>query len=358
VSDPRVVGVRIYRDNPGEKDKKIYRIATIGDTLHTHYIDSGLLPETTYRYRFTTLDAQGRESMPNRTIAAKTLGLPEPVSYFTATKELARSAKLLWRPHPDLRIVGYEIERLDPGEKSFHRIGSVDGRLNAEYIDRDLDDSSIYRYRIVAVSFDGKKSAPSEEVSVSTKPLPLPPKQLNAGNNGIRTIALSWEASPNKDIAYYKVYRADSPDGYFSYRAKVDRTSFTDKTDEDGARYFYKVTAVDQDGLESPSGEAVAGTTKAAPEAPELLGLAVSDNAVVIRWKSRDPRTRSYELHKSTSSGWFDTNETVIRDIRMTTYTDANIAPGTEYEYAVVAVDKDGLKSAPSESKSVMIEEQ
>ena len=74
---------------------------------------------TAYHYRFTTFDAKGRESMPDKTVTAKTLSLPEPVSYVTATKELARSAKVLWRPHPDLRVTGYTIERLDPGDKAF-----------------------------------------------------------------------------------------------------------------------------------------------------------------------------------------------------------------------------------------------
>jgi len=357
-ADPRVKGIHIYRDNPGSGDDKIYRIATVDDTLRTHYVDTGLVPSTTYRYRFTTVDAKGRESMPDRTISAKTLSLPEPVSYFTATKELARSAKLLWRPHPDLRVTGYVIERLDPDEKTFHRVSHVQGRLNAEYIDHDLEDNSVYRYRIVASTFNGIKTAPSAVVTVATKPLPLPPKQLRASQGGIRTIALNWQPSPNKDIAYYKVYRASSDYGYYDYRAKVATTTFTDKTEEDGAHYFYKVAAVDKDGLESLSSETAEGSTLPAPGAPKLTGISLHENAVVIRWEATDPRTAGYELIKTTRSGWFDSKEAVIRNIKTTSFTDANIAKGHEYSYRVIAVDANGLRSEPSESETIVLEAQ
>ncbi|MHC3993899.1 hypothetical protein ACXWTF_03665 [Thiomicrolovo sp. ZZH C-3] len=358
VKDPRVKGVHIYRDTPGGEDNKLYRIAAIEDTLRTHYVDTGLQPATTYRYRFTTVDAKGRESMPDNTVAAKTLSLPEPVSYFTATKELARSAKLLWRPHPDLRVEGYEIERLDPGEKSFHWIARIDGRLHAEHIDHDLDDDSVYRYRILARTFSGEKSAPSAVVTVATKPLPLPPSQLSAGRGAIHKVDLQWQPSPNKGIVYYKVYRAEREDGYYSYRAKVARTAFTDKVDENGARYFYKIAAVDKDELESLPSEPAEGTTMAAPAVPELTGLALRNKAVVVRWKAQDSRAVGFELLKTTRSGWFDSKETVIRDIKTESFTDVNVSPGLEYSYKVIAVDANGLKSDPSASKTIVLEGQ
>jgi len=355
-TDPRVKGVRIYRDSPGEGDSKTYRIASVDSTLKTHYIDTNLEPSTTYHYRFTTFDAKGRESRPHSTITAKTLSLPDPVSFFTATKELARSAKLLWRPHPDLRVSAYEVDRLDPGEKEFRRVAVVQGRLNAEYIDQGLDDNQVYRYRIIAITYNGKKSAPSTVVTVSTKPLPLPPTALQASRGAIQAVTLRWGASPNKDIAYYNVYRADSPQGSYDYLAKLNRTDFTDKTKQNGANLYYKVTAVDKDGLESLPSDVANGTTMPAPGAPNVTAVVLKGNAVVVSWKSSDPRTVAYELVKTTYTGWFDSKETLFRDIKTTSFTDANITPGLEYGYAVIAVDANGLKSARSDNKTIMVE--
>jgi len=357
-TDAQVKGIRIYRDNPAKGDTNLYRIASINDTLHTHYIDSGLSPATAYRYRFTSVDAKGRESMPEETITAKTMPLPDPVSFFTATKELARGAKLLWRPHPDLRVNTYIIERLDPGAKNFRQIDSVVGRLNAEYIDEDLDDNKVYRYRILARNCKGEMSPPSAVVTVATKPLPLSPDQLTASRGKIRMIMLEWSASPTKKIAHYNLYRATSKEGYYDYYAKVSDTHFIDRPKEDGMHFFYKVTAVDPDGLESLPSAPAGGTTLAPPAVPELTSVTVKNNAAVIRWQTDDPRAVAFELHKTTRSGWFDSKEAVIHDIKTTTFTDVNIAPGLDYSYAVLAIDANGLKSPLSQSKSIQLEGQ
>ena len=356
LTDPRVKGVRIYRDNPDTNDTRFYRIATVDDRLKTHYLDRGLRPGTRYRYRFTAFDAKGHESVPKKTVTAKTLSLPAPVSFFTATQTLPRSAKLIWRPHPDLRVVGYEIQRLDPGEKTFHTIDEIDGRLHAEYIDRDLDDESLYRYRILARTFDGHTTAPSKTVTVSTKPLPLPPKNLKATRDGIRTVTVSWEPSPTKDIAYYRLYRARSADGAYRFLAKSVPTRYTDRVGENGARYFYKVSAVDKDGLESLKSEPAEGRTLPAPAAPKMLGARRTGDAVVIRWEPSDPRTVGYILIKKTKSGWLDTKEARFNDIKTTRFTDPNIVGGREYVYSVIAVDRHGLHSPPSEEASVVTE--
>lgn len=355
-TDPRVAGVRIYRDTPGSDDKALYRIATIDSTLQTHYIDKDLTPATRYRYRFTTVDAQGRESMPRKTVTAKTLSLPEPVSFFTATKELARRAKLIWRPHPDLRVSGYEIERKDPGEEHFELIDRLEGRLNAEYIDSDLENDKLYRYRITARTCEGDRTAPSKVVTVSTKPLPLPPRHVSASHGEIAQIRLQWSPSATKGIDHYNVYRAENKEGYYTYYAKVAQTRFTDRVQQNGVRYFYKVTAVDKDGLESLPSAPVAGADKAAPAAPQLLGLSVNEGAVVIRWKPTDKRAVAYEIDKQTHSGWFDTKKARISNIKTTSFTDVNVVPGRTYEYAVIAVDADGMKSDPSASKTITLE--
>lgn len=356
IADARVKGVRIYRDDPGSEDKRLYRIATVDSPLSTHFVDTDLEPATVYRYRFTTFDAAGHESEAESTFAAKTLAPPEPVSFFTATKELARSAKLLWRPHPDLRVTGYVIERKNPDADRFGRIATIDGRLHAEFIDSDLDDNSTYRYRIIARAFDGMRSEPSQIVAVSTKPLPPVPAGVKARGNLVRAVALQWDAVARKGLSHYNVYRSASETGGYEYRAKVAATGFKDTIDEDGKRYFYAVTAVDKDGLESPRSAVVSAQTMPPPAAPEMHSVEAVDNAIIIRWKNKDPRTASYTLIKTMRSGWFESKTARFEDLKTTTFTDPSVVGGREYSYAVVAVDAHGLISAPSESKSVTLE--
>lgn len=354
IADPRVAGVRIYRDTPSDGTGKLYRIAQIEGTLKTHYVDSGLQPSTRYHYRFTTYNTDGKESMPDKTLTAATLKPAEPVSFFTATPSLARSAKLIWRPHTDLRVTGYAIERRDANDAEFNTVDTLRGRLNAEYIDRGLDDGKLYRYRIVAVMYNGEKTAPSAEVTVSTKPLPKPPLNLKATRGGVGEITLTWD--DGADIEHYKIYRADDEDGYYAYHAKTTATRLTDKLVENGATYYYSVSAVDLDGLESPKGHAAYGTTLPAPKPPVLLGVSLKDGAAVIRWKSGDPATTGYSLIKTTRTGWLDSSSAAFDDLKTTQFTDVNVVPGREYLYEVIAIDKHGLRSAPSEQASIVPE--
>ncbi len=46
------------------------------------------------------------------------------------------------------------------------------GRLQAEFIDANLDDNVIYNYKVTAVTFDNINSMPSQIVKAQTKPLP------------------------------------------------------------------------------------------------------------------------------------------------------------------------------------------
>ncbi|MRI58611.1 MAG: hypothetical protein C6H99_03785, partial [Epsilonproteobacteria bacterium] len=133
VYDERVDGYYLYR---GEKGKKLTRIATIDDRYSSHYIDKKLKPDTLYLYRMSTFTKDGVESRPSDVVEAKTLPIPESVTFFKAIDHLPREVKLIWRPHPYERVEWYIIERSEPGKREWKKIAQIKGRLNAEYIDK------------------------------------------------------------------------------------------------------------------------------------------------------------------------------------------------------------------------------
>lgn len=75
---------------------------------------------------------------------------------------------------------------------------------------------------------------------------PSPPTGLAATANA-NSIRLSWQASPEPDVAGYTVLRADSAEGPYSTIARnVDATAFVDNTIQPGQAYTYKVRAEDK----------------------------------------------------------------------------------------------------------------
>lgn len=83
---------------------------------------------------------------------------------------------------------------------------------------------------------------------------------------------LSWEISPEHDVAGYNVYRGDRTDAQGT-RQNADllpTPAFRDMNTVPGHVYYYKVTAVDRAGNESAPSAPVAGSTTAdTPPAPQ-----------------------------------------------------------------------------------------
>ena len=93
-------------------------------------------------------------------------------------------------------------------------------------------------------------------------PLPRQPTGLSAQQNDHGVVSLSWQAAKDAHgsaVAGYNTYRSmDAADAF----SKINTTTVTDTQYEDaqlaiGTRYYYKITAVDNDGLESTASAVV-----------------------------------------------------------------------------------------------------
>ncbi len=348
--DERVSGYYIYRSNPQTQSKKLERVATIEDKYSSHFVDINLKPETLYYYRFSTFSKDKRESIPSDTLSVTTAPLLSSVVFVKAIRGLPHRVKLVWRPHTSSRVSAYIIERNEFDSTSWESLATVKGRLNAEYIDAGLDDNRVFRYRVRVKSYDGLISKPSQIVEAGTKPLPIEIKNLKASTNIPKKIALSWEASKDKDLSYYKVYRASNPMLFYSYLAKTKDTQYEDLINYNGEAYYYFVTMVDTDGLESPRQQnEAAGSSLAAPDTAYITSSSEDGKRVNITWKSLDKRAAKYMVIKK-----YEGKKKIITSIQGTSFSDEDVARGVEYEYNVIAVDKYGLASV--ESETVIIE--
>lgn len=351
LEDPRISGYYVYRNTPGAEDQKLQRIATVESRFATHFVDSDLKPGNEYQYRFSAITKEGSESVASETMLVATQPMIAPVSFFQAIGNMPRSAKIIWRPHPNGKINGYIIERQDATDQKWNTITSITGRLNAEFIDHDLKDSQVYHYRIKATTFDKLTTEPSEESKVITKPLPPEIHNITSTNDLPRAITLKWEISPISDLSHYNMYRSSTPTGVFDYHVKLETTSFTDNITEDGKFYFYKITAVDKDGLESlRSSVATQGSTLSKPQIPIAYEGKITNKAVDLQWKNSDPRAISYTVIKTTKTSWITRESIDINNITNTSFHDADIKADTGYLYEIVSVDKNGIRSLPTQA--------
>ncbi len=348
IEDPRVKGIYIYKQVMGEEVSEYKFYNTINNRFVTHYIDEDVEPASKYLYYFKTYTKEA-ESKQSQEFQVETLPILDSVSWLHVVQNMPRSAKIIWRPHTNQIVKKYVIQRKTLEEDKWNDLDSIEGRLNAEYIDTELKDDFVYKYRIKVITYNDVISKPSKEVKVITKALPKQVTNVLASNNLPKKIILNWNKANVKDFSHYNIYRADSIDGSYALLTTSKDTQFIDNFEDDGEDYFYRISTVDKDGLESKYElESAHGKTLPRPISPSLVEVMMVGENLEIRWSSTDSRVKSHIVNKTIKKGWIDTKTEEFLDIKGTQFIDSSIEPNTTYYYEVYSVDEFSIKSDPS----------
>lgn len=340
--DDNIQGFYLYRCS--DEDAQFKLIATIKDKFQTHYVDTNLKPNTKYYYKMRSFDNQGYLSEDGKIFEVSTTPRLEAIPYVQAITNLPNRIKLIWRPHPDLRVNSYIIERSKSNEDNFKKIAEVQNRLSAEYIDKDLKPNENFNYQIIAVSFDGIKSEPSQVLNSTSKALPPEVQNLNASSDVSNKIILTWDAPNYKDFSYYKVYSTSSSFLPYTLIAKTDKNSYEDLVEGSDKTKYYKVTMVDVDGLEGPMPKnGVEGKTLGIPSSPSIILAQSTPEGINLEWVDGDSRAVEYEVRR-----YGGEQNAIFKGIKEKKLKDIKALPGVEYSYEVIAIDSAGLRSEPS----------
>jgi fibronectin type 3 domain-containing protein len=360
IKDPRVDGIYIYKIDPDSKrdsDSGESYYDKIDGRYATHYTDQRVEPNTNYRYYFRTFSKDSK-SAQGRLIGVKTLDVFDSVSWIYSVTDMPRSAKIIWRPHANEKVEYYLLERKAVDEDKYIEVGRVKGRLNVEFIDTDLKDNHIYTYRLFAVTYDGIKSKSSEIVKVVTKPLPESVTNIQVTRNLPRSVKVTWDESHARDFYQYYLYKAENFDGQYELVAKLFKNEHLDKFDEDGKNYFYRVSVVDKDGLESKHDAYTAqGSSLEKSLAPAIVASGYKNNMIELTWNNLDPRNTNFIVSREERVGWFEELHEDFRGLRSQTFVDRNLKPNTTYIYKVYGVDKYNIMSQASAPVTIVTPE-
>lgn len=142
---------------------------------------------------------------------------------------------------------GFRVFRRLAGEKQWTFAGTSD---KTSYLDTGIEYGKDYEYFVQAGEKTGAKYSESEVSAVAAiKPVdrfaPAPPKGLTAVP-ATKSIELVWDANPEADLAFYRVYRDNK-----RIADSVQSPSYSDREPIAGAKHSYRVTAVDTAGNES-----------------------------------------------------------------------------------------------------------
>ena len=359
--DPNVQGYAIQRKSARGGWEKIK--ALNGQDQST-YTDENLEDAATYAYRVVSVNVVGTESAPSAAVTATTKGAPSPVRKLDAGSRQVRAVPLTWTPVNEPEVKGYAIFRAARNTGPFEKIAFVEGRETARFVDggkkdfwgedKSLGDEARYFYKVQAVNIVDVPSADSPVASAVTKPVPTRVTGLRAAQGEVKQVSLRWSPNLEKDIARYEIFRGGDPS---SVTKKIQETpgnvqQFSDQGLENGAKYYYRVRAVDQDGLEGQYSDTVMSATKPLPMKPTGIRGGFEGNQIRLSWKPNwEKDIVKYVVGMKGFFTWDRIGESSGTDYVYR----GELKKGKTLTFRIIAVDQTGLESEPSDETSVLI---
>ncbi|MGA2737057.1 MAG: hypothetical protein ABSG65_06350 [Bryobacteraceae bacterium] len=340
-------GLSEYLVYGGTSPSNLQQIAPRSSS-ETTYRSLTLAPGTTYYYGIVAVE-EGINAAMSPVASAATLPLPNPPANVVGTPTPATVA-LTWQEslQPNgLPISYYEIfEGTTPGQ-----LTKVAQSSSPSYTMRSLTANNTYYFEIAAADTGHDLSVPSNQIAVTTLPMPAAPVNVAATPNATTRVTVTWSENipPNgMPIGSYTVFRGTTPTGLTKLSQTTSLKS-VDTTVSPNTTYYYAVEATDTGQDVSPQSAPALVTTPPVPAAPaNLAATATSGTQVSVSWSETVPPNGmpigSYNIYRGTSP----TGLTKLATRTGLSFIDTTATPNTVYYYAIQAVDTGGDDSPMS----------
>ena len=171
--------------------------------------------------------------------------------------------------------------------------------------------------------------------------IPLPPAPMvkigNSATSG--KPMLTWNAV--EGATSYRIYRSTSRGSGYSLLGTTTSTSYVNTGASTGTTYYYRVKAVNRDGMASGYSNIVSGNVVVTPKpsAPVVkIGNSAASGKPMLTWNAVSGAT-SYKVYRATSqSGTYS----LLGTVTATSYTNTGAKAGVTYYYKVKAVNSAG----------------
>jgi len=303
----------------------------LGTTTATSYVNTGASTGTTYYYRVKAVNRNGMASGYSNIVSGKAKAAAPAAPSVTAGNSSTGKPRLTWKAVSG--AVSYRIYRSESRGTGYSLLGTTS---STSYVNTGAAAGKTYYYRVKAVNRDGMASGYSNIVSGKAKAAAPAAPSVTAGNSSTGKPRLTWKAVSG--ATSYRIYRSESRGTGYSLLGTTSSTSYVNTGAAAGKTYYYRVKAVNRDGMASGYSNIVSG--KATLPAPVLnIGLSVSSGKPMLAWDAV-PGATSYRIYRSTSRG---TGYSLLATTTSTSHVNTSAAKGTTYYYRVKACNAAGL---------------
>ena len=323
-----VSGATSYRVFRSESRGSGYSL--LGTTTATSYTNTGAAVGKTYYYRVKAVNSVGTSGYSN-IVSGKAKAAAPAAPSVTAGNSSTGKPRLTWKAVSG--AVSYRIYRSESRGTGYSLLGTTS---STSYVNTGAAAGKTYYYRVKAVNRDGMASGYSNIVSGKAKAAAPAAPSVTAGNSSTGKPRLTWKAVSG--AVSYRIYRSESRGTGYSLLGTTSSTSYVNTGAAAGKTYYYRVKAVNRDGMASGYSNIVSG--KATLPAPVLnIGLSVSSGKPMLAWDAV-PGATSYRIYRSTSR---DSGYSLLATTTSTSYVNTSAAKGTTYYYRVKACNAAGL---------------
>ena len=322
----------------GATSYRIYRSTSrgsgyslLGTVTATSYTNTGAKAGTTYYYRVKACNDAGLSPYSNVVSGKAKSVTPKPSAPVVKIGNSSTSGKPMLTWNAVSGATSYKVYRATSQKGTYSLLGTVTA---TSYTNTGAKAGTTYYYKVKAVNSAGE-SAYSNIVSGKAKAAPAAPS-VTAGNSSTGKPRLTWKAVSG--AVSYRIYRSESRGTGYSLLGTTSSTSYVNTGAAAGKTYYYRVKAVNRDGMASGYSNIVSG--KATLPAPVLnIGLSVSSGKPMLAWDAV-PGATSYRIYRSTSR---DSGYSLLATTTSTSYVNTSAAKGTTYYYRVKACNAAGL---------------
>lgn len=349
-----VIGYNFYQKVSDNQWKKVHSIEKTNQLNYSQVLNKNFIANASYQIYVSAYSELG-ESKPSDILTLTT----HPALVLTAKEGMAlRKAELSWT---QTKIGdGYKLYRKELAQTRWQLVQKISDLARLSFIDtKDLKDGKEYQYSITV--FDAyTETSKSNEVSVQTKSLPDSPKNLQLESNLVKSVKLTWQASNDKDVSGYVVYRKAGTMTSGDLLVEIafvegyTKALFIDGIDgsplKDGESYFYAIAARNLFGSVGKISFAVKAQTKPLPKAVNNLRVIAEKNNIGLSWETNEESDiKHYSLYRK----WNDEAWKKIADVNGTSYQDNNLKVYAQTFYKTLVIDKKGLVSQFSPTQQV-----
>jgi len=313
----------------------------------------------TYTLRLRVEDDAGQRTERLATIVVDTQPLPPP-SNLAAVLENGNGARLTWLAPAGDGIAGYSLYR---GERKLNALPI----LGTTYLDQNLTDG-IHRYTVTVVDAGNLESGRSNEAGVAVDLTP-PAVQIQSPVNGAIVadlVNVRGTAASADDFHEYRLFVGEgaAPASFALIRQSPAPVTSSLITQWDtaslpqGAVMTLRLEADDLRG-NTAAVQVTVTIDNVGPAAPVLLAVTQTGTSLTATWQAPpDPDLAGYLLFKGDLLANLDRpagDNLTPYLLQGTSFADAGLLDGV-HTYVVVAVDRGGNQSPPSNAVEGLLE--